>query len=1301
MNGFQPTFHVARDARDRYQFDDGYFIYDGRALIANFLAARGFATTMNQRRDIANFPEQAVQPSQINAVALVQGIMRAILHSYLAPRPLLMQQALERLQTQLGADADRTLQRFLAEFPPLPVYDREITIADYLEGEYETRPNRERALEELLMLYLVNRNPAFSGFAELFSDAVLRQNTAYNRLTMELSRFFAEVARGDDLDDGFARGVSILDILLGSIGGSPHSLEEQLRYWGDHWVADLGIETSVYYRVLTAVDILLEEARPMYAPHFEPGGRDSVQVATYDAAAMEYEPENFTPDREWMPNLVMIAKNAYVWLEQLSRQYGREITTLDQIPEEEVAQLARWGITGLWLIGLWERSTASREIKVMSGNTDAVASAYSLYDYQIATRLGGDEACSVLREKAWRHGVRLASDMVPNHVGIDGKWVLEHPEWFVSLDYPPYNVYTFDGPDLSPDPKVGIFLEDHYFDRTDAAVVFKRVEKGTGEVRYLYHGNDGTSMPWNDTAQLDYLNPELREAMISLIIRIAQQFPIIRFDAAMTLVKKHVQRLWFPEPGKGATAIASRSEHGMTKADFDMRMPDEFWREVVDRAAVEAPDTLLLAEAFWLLEGYFVRTLGMHRVYNSAFMNMLRDEENAQYRQTIKNTLDFDPQILRRYVNFLNNPDEKTAVEQFGTSDKYFGVCMTMITMPGLPMFGHGQIEGFAEKYGMEYYRAYWDETPNAYLIQRHEREIFPLAKKRYLFAGVDNFLMYDLETPDGSIDENVFAYSNRFGDERSLVLYNNSARHVQGRIRVSIPFSIKVGDGDARQLVQRTVAEGLGLPTDENWFLIFREHKSGLEYIRECREIVTDGMSVDLNGYQYVILMDVRVVQDTPMRQYHEIAAYLNRRGVPSIDEALREVMVEPIRAPFRELVNAGTLRRLLEARGTQADVTAPLFDEIEAQAAQLHDALIKWTGQPVALSDYGVRTPFVLMGTLNGSTPADTLPDDEIDAEALMTLATDGDVIPPAALLAMRDDEQPEAFVTDQEAFTTETAPHALNSSIVDDLGETDGYAYTIDGQHVNPIDSIDEVAAQAEGEVVEPGVIADFDTEIDAAQMDSEGAAMQATPAGAIAPPVSALRRYLEAITQLPLTPPDAVASLADSIGEDSASVAGLYAWLIVQSLGTPAESRGWIDEWRLSRVITGLLREMGANDARANQLMNAIKLATTQRNQFAPAYDEEAAELLETLLGDTDTQALMRVNYFKNLLWFDRDGFRELAHWLLLIGQLHAVAHNDPAALEARYATLERLLDAESASRYQIEGLRAALRPQPVK
>ena len=114
-------------------------------------------------------------------------------------------------------------------------------------------------------------------------------------------------------------------------------------------------------------------------------------------------------------------------------------------------------------------------------------------------------------------------------------------------------------------------------------------------------------------------------------------------------------------------------------------------------------------------------------VYNSAFMNMLRDEENANYRSVIKNTMEFDPEILKRYVNFMNNPDERTAVDQFGKGDKYFGVCTMMATLPGLPMFGHGQIEGFTERYGMEFRRAGSDETPDRALVDRHEREIFPL----------------------------------------------------------------------------------------------------------------------------------------------------------------------------------------------------------------------------------------------------------------------------------------------------------------------------------------------------------------------------------------------------------------------------------------------------------------------------------------------------------------------------------------------------------------------------------------------
>jgi hypothetical protein len=190
-------------------------------------------------------------------------------------------------------------------------------------------------------------------------------------------------------------------------------------------------------------------------------------------------------------------------------------------------------------------------------------------------------------------------------------------------------------------------------------------------------------------------------------------------------------------------------------------MPAEFWREVVDRVAAEVPGTLLLAEAFWLMEGFFVRTVGMHRVYNSAFMHMLRAEKNAEYQQVIRETVAYDSRILGRYVNFMNNPDERSAIDQFGSDDKYFGVATLLATLPGLPMVGHGQIEGYSEKYGMEFRHPHLDETPNDDLVERHRREIFPLFRQRWRFSSSREFRQ--LLAVDGSGEvADVFAYTNR-----------------------------------------------------------------------------------------------------------------------------------------------------------------------------------------------------------------------------------------------------------------------------------------------------------------------------------------------------------------------------------------------------------------------------------------------------------------------------------------------------------------------------------------------------------
>jgi glycosidase len=871
---------TSRASRLKYNFSQDFFRPDGHVIFQDLTSARAFAAQMSARR------ADPVAASDLYVMSLLDEAYHILFKQYYSRYTGVMGRAMGMLQSSLGSRYDLTLTKFTDQFPPMSVFRGEVTAGVYLSTQVPNfgdfgRGVRAAAIEEMLLVNNANKNPAIRRYRDLFDESVM-EGSAYTESVSRLLEFFSQQP---GLGDGRAgMGETLTDLLLGPINASPDSLEGQLQFILEKWGYLLGGEFSV--RLLRGMDYLREEVIRKQGP-IDTFNQD-IPVPTF--TRYDYtEYERYSPDQEWMPRLVLIAKNTYVWLDQLSKKYQREIKYLNEIPDEELDLLAKRGFTGLWLIGLWERSRASQRIKQRMGQGDAVASAYSLNSYDIANDLGGWLALQDLRARAWQRGIRLSADMVPNHMGIDSQWVTEHPDWFLSLPFSPYPSYSFRSENLSDDLRVGIYLEDHYYDKTDAAVVFQRRDLQTGDLRYIYHGNDGTSFPWNDTAQLDYSNPVVREAVIQVILHVARNFPVIRFDAAMTLAKKHIQRLWFPEPGAGG-AIPSRSQFGMTKAEFDEKIPVEFWREVVDRVAAEVPDTLLLAEAFWLMEGYFVRTLGMHRVYNSAFMHMLRDEDNDKYRMAIKNTLKFDPQILKRYVNFMNNPDEKTAVEQFGKGDKYFGICTVLTTLPGLPMFGHGQVEGFAEKYGMEFRRPKWEETQDDGLIQAHEWRIFPLLHRRSLFADVENFLLFDFYRPNSGVDENVFAYSNRLGEERGLVIYHNKFADTSGWIKTSAAAL----DKGSSKLKQRTLAEGLNLP--RQGYVIFKDYASQLEYVRSCEELWNKGMYVELGVYQCHAFMDFRFVYEKEWQTIHD---ELNGAGVQSMQEEWRRrfaVTEEPV---------------------------------------------------------------------------------------------------------------------------------------------------------------------------------------------------------------------------------------------------------------------------------------------------------------------------------------------------------------------------------------------------------------------
>src|SRR5512139_3138777 len=159
-----PTFefHVSRAARERYGFDEAWFSLSGNVLLADFAATRRLAHRMNQVRDAVRHPERAIHAGPLHAMGLIDEILHYVagLYREQAKRDA-MAGALAAIERRVGRERlDATLRHFTDSFPPLAVHRGESGVDDYLAGRTAGVPHHEVVLEELLLLWLANANPA-------------------------------------------------------------------------------------------------------------------------------------------------------------------------------------------------------------------------------------------------------------------------------------------------------------------------------------------------------------------------------------------------------------------------------------------------------------------------------------------------------------------------------------------------------------------------------------------------------------------------------------------------------------------------------------------------------------------------------------------------------------------------------------------------------------------------------------------------------------------------------------------------------------------------------------------------------------------------------------------------------------------------------------------------------------------------------------------------------------------------------------------------------------------------------------
>jgi hypothetical protein len=354
----------------------------------------------------------------------------------------------------------------------------------------------------------------------------------------------------------------------------------------------------------------------------------------------------------WPRDAVLYELGTWPWLTDLEGRYGRAMTLAD-VPDEVWDDVARPGVDGVWLMGIWERSPAGAAIarthpamvrsqrEALPNGTDAdvVGSAYCVRRYRVDPRFGGDAGLAAARAALAARGARLLLDWVPNHVAPDHPWVREHPEYFVHGT--PAAV--------AADPDGYLTVGDHV----------------------LARGRDPYFPAWPEVLQLDTTAPAVREAAAAELVLVAERCDGVRCDMAMLVLDDVVARTWGD--------LATRPVPGAPG----------YWPTVMAAVQAERPDFAFFAEAYWGLEGELLKQ-GFDACYDKTLYDRLVDGDSGGVRAHLAGA---DPGWQHHTVRFLENHDEPRAASVL-TSARQRAAALLLLTVPGVVLLHEGQFEG-------------------------------------------------------------------------------------------------------------------------------------------------------------------------------------------------------------------------------------------------------------------------------------------------------------------------------------------------------------------------------------------------------------------------------------------------------------------------------------------------------------------------------------------------------------------------------------------------------------------------------
>jgi hypothetical protein len=437
----------------------------------------------------------------------------------------------------------------------------------------------------------------------------------------------------------------------------------------------------------------------------------------------------------WPAQPVIYEINAVIWLGELSRRYGRQLT-LGDVPAGAWDEVVLPGMDAVWLMGVWDRSPAGLRVAMRNEALqasfrqalpdlrpdDVVGSPYCVRNYVVDQALGGPDGLAAARAELTSRGVRLLLDYVPNHVAPDHPWLTDHPAYLVQ-----------GGPeDLARSPDAFLEATGHVFAR----------------------GRDPYFPPWPDVVQLNAFSEQLRTATVDTLAAIGDQADGVRCDMAMLLMNEVFARTWGDRVGAAPAK--------------------DFWTQVIPQVRDRHPDMLFVAEAYWDLE-WALQQQGFDHCYDKRLYDRLLHDSADQVRAHLLADIAYQ----RGLVRFLENHDEPRAAAAM-SRDREQAAAVAIATLPGATLWHEGQFEGRRVR-------------PPVFLSRRPKEPVDEDLRSfhRHLVAAVQSTGMRSGQWqlldctgwPDNPSHQNLLAWCWTAGRRRQVVVINLSDGPAQGRV--------------------------------------------------------------------------------------------------------------------------------------------------------------------------------------------------------------------------------------------------------------------------------------------------------------------------------------------------------------------------------------------------------------------------------------------------------------------------------------------------------------------------------------